>query len=759
MGKIFARPLGWCEGPISGVIMAIRNASILLALVLIGVPHAGQAQVFGTVRVTVRDTQELAVPGADVTLQAEASSWGQNATTNTQGEAVFVAVPVGHYSLKVVAPGFADAARDIQVTSNSVVPVQFALAIGGLTENVYVRASGETINPESIRTETLTHRLDIERQPDADRSGSLSMITNNVPGAFVMHDHLHSRGGHGVTFQIDGVPVPNSNLASVGSQFDPKDIDYLQSERGGLASNYGDRAYGVFNLIPRSGFEGDKFGDLTANIGNYNQASVYSSFGDHANNQRFAYFASGSANRTDRGLERVDVPVLHDKASSYSGFTSLLFLANPKNQYRVVASARQDDYQVPNTSAQQDLGIDDREKATDAFGAGTWVRSSDSGRLMTASPYYHYHREQYLGGVNDPLVTTDDRISHYVGGSFNVTLNPGKHSLHVGSDSFAEHDDSTFGLTANDATGLSLTESEVLWASVVSAYADETYRATNWLTLNGGLRWERFEGSLTEYGTSPRVGTAVTIPKVGVFRASYGHFYQHPQTSTIAGPLLEFALQKGFGYLPVPGERDDIVEVGLGIPVHGWTVDVNGFYNKTKNLVDHEVLGNSNLLFPLTIDNGRVRAVESTLRSPLIAHRLRVHYALSWMMAQGRGQITGGLTDFKPPANNAYFFLDHDQRVTFTPGFELDLPQGTWIAGTVIYGSGFLRGDGPTHMPSHASGDISVGKDFGKSLTLRVTALNVTNELFLTGLNNSFAGTHYTNPREVTAQVRWKFHY
>ena len=739
--------------------MAIRKVSILLALVLIGVAHPALAQVFGTVRVVARDAQDLAVPGADVTLQAEASTWSQSATTNTQGEAVFVAVPIGHYTVKVVLPGFKEAARDIQVTANSVMPVQFALAIGGVTESVHVQAAAESINPESVRTETLTHRLDIERQPDADRSGSLSMITNNVPGAFVMHDHLHSRGGHGVTFQIDGVPVPNSNLASVGSQFDPKDIDYLQSERGGLASNYGDRAYGVFNLIPRSGFEGDKFGDVTANIGNYNQASVYSSFGDHANNQRFAYFASGSANRTDRGLERVDVPVLHDKASSYSGFTSLLFLPSPKNQYRVVASARQDNYEVPNIVAQQALGIDDHEKATDAFGAGTWVRTSDSGMLMTASPYYHYHRERYLGGVNDPLVTNDDRISHYVGGSFNVTLNPGKNSLHVGSDSFAEHDDSTFGLAANDATGLSLTESEVLWASVVSAYADETYRATNWLTLNGGLRWERFEGSLTEYGTSPRVGTAITVPKVGVFRASYGHFYQHPQTSTIAGPLLQFALQTGFGYLPVPGERDNIVELGLGIPVHGWTIDVNGFYNKTKNLVDHEVLGNSNLLFPLTIDNGRVRAFESTLRSPLIAHRLRMHYALSWMEAQGRGEITGGLTNFKPPANNAYFFLDHDQRVTFTPGFEVDLPAGAWVAGTVIYGSGFLRGDGPAHLPSHTSGDISVGKDFSKSVTVRVTALNVTNELFLTGIDNSFAGTHYTNPREVTAQVKWKFHY
>ena len=739
--------------------MAIRRASILLALVLSSVAHPALAQVFGTVRVTARDAQDLAVPGADVTLQAEASTFSQSATTNTQGEVVFVAVPIGHYTVKVALPGFNEAARDIQVTANSVVPVQFALAIGGVTEHVQVQATAETINPESVRTETLTHRLDIERQPDADRSGSLSMITNNVPGAFVMHDHLHSRGGHGVTFQIDGVPVPNSNLASVGSQFDPKDIDYLQSERGGLASNYGDRAYGVFNLIPRSGFEGDKFGDVTANVGNYNQAGVYTSFGDHATNQRFAYFASGSANHTDRGLERVDIPVLHDKASSYSGFTSLLFLPSPRNQYRVVASARQDDYQVPNIVAQQELGIDDHEKATDAFGAATWVRTSVSSLLMTASPYYHYHRERYLGGVNDPLVTNDDRISHYVGGSFNVTLNPGKHSLHVGTDSFAEHDDSTFGLTANDATGLSLTESEVLWASVVSGYADETYRATNWLTLNGGLRWERFEGSLTEYGTSPRVGTAVTIPKVGVFRASYGHFYQHPQTSTIAGPLLQFALQTGFGYLPVPGERDNIVEVGLGIPVHGWTVDLNGFYNKTKNLVDHEVLGNSNLLFPLTIDNGRVRAFESTLRSPLIAHRLRTHYALSWMMAQGRGDTTGGLTNFKPPAHNAYFFLDHDQRVTFTPGFEVDLPRGTWIAGTVIYGSGFLRGNGPAHLPSHTTGDISVGKDFNKSLTLRVTALNVTNELYLTGFENSFAGTHYANPREVAAQVRWKFHY
>jgi hypothetical protein len=41
------------------------------------------------------------------------------------------------------------------------------------------------------------------------------------------------------------VPVPNSNLATVGSQFDPKDVEYLEIQRGGLGANYGDRSYGV----------------------------------------------------------------------------------------------------------------------------------------------------------------------------------------------------------------------------------------------------------------------------------------------------------------------------------------------------------------------------------------------------------------------------------------------------------------------------------------------------------------------------------
>jgi hypothetical protein len=720
--------------------------------------RGAQAQVFGSVRVSVRDPQNLAVAEAVVSVKAKDSNWSQTTRVNPQGEAVFVTVPFGPYVVSVKSPGFDPFDREIQVISNTQTPVQARLTVAGLEQTVNVKPEVLSVNPESSATQTLTTRQDILLQPSTDRSGSLAMITNNVPGTFVMHDHLHSRGGHGVTWQIDGVPVPNSNLASSGAQFDPKDVASLETERGGLAANLGDRAYGVFNVVPRSGFEDHRFGEASATYGSYRRADGYLSIGDHNATERFAYFASVNANRTDLGLERVDLEILHDAGKTGSGFTSLQYILTPRDQLRVVGSFRADHNEVPNIVEQQRMGIDDHQRTTDGFSNLTWAHTFEGGTLLTVSPYYHYNRGQYIGGPNDPLITQDNRSSHYVGGSLNVTRTSGRHTLRLGTDSFGERWSSLFGLTSTTGSQLSLTESEQVWASVVSAFAEDTFRATPWLTLNTGLRFERFSGTLTEYGTSPRIGAAMALGRGTVLRASYGRFYQHPQVATVSGPVLEFALRDGFDILPIPGERDQVWELGYAIPIRGWTLDFDGFYNQTRNAVDHDVLGNSNLLFPLTIESGRVRAFESTLRSPKLFDRLQWHYAFSLMRAQGRGKTTGGLTNFSPPAND-YFFLDHDQLLTFNTGAEVMLPGRAWISGAVLYGSGFLLGDGPDHLSPHTTVDLAAGKDVTKDLSLRVTVTNLGNAAFLTGFANSFAGTHYQTPREISVQVRYKFHY
>jgi outer membrane receptor protein involved in Fe transport len=214
----------------------------------------------------------------------------------------------------------------------------------------------------------------------------------------------------------------------------------------------------------------------------------------------------------------------------------------------------------------------------------------------------------------------------------------------------------------------------------------------------------------------------------------------------------------GVGFLPLRGERDEQWEVGIGIPFKGWAIDGGYFHTFAKNYFDHDALGNSNIFFPLTIDRARIRGWEATLRSPQIG-RVKAHLAYSHQYAEGRGGVSGGLTDFVPPEDGSYFFLDHDQRDTLNFGFDVNLPWRSWVSSNVLYGSGFLAGDGPAHFPGHTTLDLSAGKNFGERWGLKLTATNVFNDRYQLDEANTFGGTHFYDARRVALQVRYKFHY
>jgi outer membrane receptor protein involved in Fe transport len=97
--------------------------------------------------------------------------------------------------------------------------------------------------------------------------------------------------------------------------------------------------------------------------------------------------------------------------------------------------------------------------------------------------------------------------------------------------------------------------------------------------------------------------------------------------------------------------------------------------------------------------------------------------------------------------------------VTFNTGLVLLLPKQMWISAALSYGSGFLLADGPDHLSPHTTGDAAVGRNVSDKLSLRLTVTNVADAQFLTGFANSFAGTHYQNPREIAIQIRSKFSY
>ncbi len=150
-------------------------------------------------------------------------------------------------------------------------------------------------------------RTDIEQTPGADRTNGMEMITDYVPASYVTHDMLHMMGGHQVNWLIDGVPIPNTNIATnLGPQIDPRDIDYLEVYSGSYDADYGDRTYGIFNIVPRTGFERNKECDLVITAGNFYQTDDQLSCGGHT--QRFAWYASVNGNRSAYGLQTPDSP-------------------------------------------------------------------------------------------------------------------------------------------------------------------------------------------------------------------------------------------------------------------------------------------------------------------------------------------------------------------------------------------------------------------------------------------------------------------
>jgi hypothetical protein len=728
----------------------------ILAAALIWSPPLRAADV-GSVRGVVHDSQHLPIAQAAVKLKSATSDWQQSASTDDHGEFAFITVPLGDYVLSVSQSDYAATTQLVSVASGSFPVAHIQLAKGPALDSVTVTAAADTSVPNTATPTTVVSRQDIERTPGADRSNSLAMITNYVPGAYVVHDQLHLRGGHQTTWAIDGVEIPNTNIASnLGPQIDPKDIDYLEVQRGSYQADQGDRTYGIFNVVPRTGFERDNQAELIASAGNFAQTNDYLSVGSHT--ERFAYYASVNGNRSDLGIQTPVSQIIHDTESGYGGFSTLIFNATGDDQFRLVLSARHDNYDIPNVPGQVAADV---QRETDTFAILSWVRKLNADAALTTSLFYHQNRADLDGAANDsPISTTDQRSSSYVGGQETLRLHWSRHDLQIGVTGFSQRDDEAFNVLFNDGSQSAPVNQRLKpTGSSVAAYIEDNFKATEWLQFAGGVRQTHFDGDLSENATSPRLGVTIKLPGgYWLLRGFWGKYYQAPPLTTLAGPLLQFAQNNDLGFLPLRGERDEEYQFGLTIPILGWTVDIDHFHTAAKNFFDHNNIGNSNAFLPLTIDGAIIAGNELSIRSPKLWSVGSAHLTYSNQTANGFGAVNGGLTDFEPSGGS--FALDHDQRNTANIGFDANLPWQAFASADIAYGSGFANGDGtPSHLPGHAELNLSAGKNFGPAFSASLTILNVTDRHLLVDNSLTFGGFHYNDPRQIYAQIHYKFGY
>ena len=166
------------------------------------------------------------------------------------------------------------------------------------------------------------------------------------------------------------------------------------------------------------------------------------------------------------------------------------------------------------------------------------------------------------------------------------------------------------------------------------------------LTINAGLRWDRYRLVVEDHALSPRLGAAWSWPAANlVARASYDRAFQTPAFENLllaSSPDIE-ALDDDAVRLPVQPSLGHFYEAGISKGLAGTArLDASYFERRMTNFADDDLLLNTGVSFPIAFQHAVVRGTEVQLRVPRW-RQLSGSVSYAWMRGVGDLPITGGL--------------------------------------------------------------------------------------------------------------------
>jgi len=183
-----------------------RIAVWVLAVVLFAaVPVFAQLPT-ATILGSVKDPSGALVAGASVTVQNVDTGTSRSISTDESGAYRLVALPVGHYDLKVEAPGFKPTTRKgfvLDVGEEAV--LNFALEVGSTSETVLVAAEAPLVNTTTASLGGLVNEAKLAELPLNGRNYlDLVLLSPGISQDTVIV-HLGG-GGEGTTYSSTGAP-------------------------------------------------------------------------------------------------------------------------------------------------------------------------------------------------------------------------------------------------------------------------------------------------------------------------------------------------------------------------------------------------------------------------------------------------------------------------------------------------------------------------------------------------------------------------
>lgn len=235
----------------------------------------------GSISGTVTDSSGAAIPAASITVRNVDTGVVQTVKSNGVGSYSFPALPYGHYSVIVSAPGFkAYQVTGVTINANSLIRVDAKLQPGMVSTQVTVNATAAEVNTQNAQMGGVIGGKEMLDMPLASRSftdlfalqpGVVPVNSGEYGDSSVAPGIQSSTAGQismsGARENMNGFTVngANVNQGTAGGIEIVPNIDSLQQFRiltNNTSAQYGNYAGGLVNVVTKSGtnkFHGDAF--------------------------------------------------------------------------------------------------------------------------------------------------------------------------------------------------------------------------------------------------------------------------------------------------------------------------------------------------------------------------------------------------------------------------------------------------------------------------------------------------------------------
>jgi len=745
--------------------MSRYSAALVATVLTLSIAAPVLAATTGLVRGTVTIDGKPAA-GVSVSIQGEGSLFRR--TTDANGGYVFPQVPYGTYRVIAHAEGVPELQVIVNVSSGKVYTINVPLSthLKQIAQTTVTAHAGPESNPPSVNQLT---RDTIQTSPV---NNSLDRLLETLPGVVQFsYNEPVINGFHGVTYNIDGAPLPLATTSNFAEIIDPKVINSIEVLTGAIPAEYGgDRMGGVVNIIsnrPTDLPEGT-YGEITGGFGNEGQGIGELDVASRSGQSEF--FLSANTQTTDRGLDAPTYTPINDASSNTDEFFRFMTQLTPRSSLAFDYSNQFTQFEIPiNTSPDNPLdpvvsapGTLDTQLEYERFANLNFTQISQDGNgVFQVIPWWRSTRIDYDGDLAADVLAVEpdfpicpptcEKTVHLVGldqgsfasyvglrmSDFRATAN---HAWKIGVDVSRESATASqeFACYYVDcaASGTvavpyypAYTIPQGQAGSQIGIYGEDRWQETPNLLWSYGLRYDASTGYVGGNALSPRIGMSIWDGGKNVAHVYYGRFYAAPLLEDVrqACVLLEAqeACSTTHPVYDLKPENDAYFEMGdvYSFNPH-FTLMANLFEKTVVNVLDTTQLFNTPIFAVYNNSIGINHGFELRLLDNLPTSD---QWFITGTISGSYAACISGSEFLFPPNTNlpgvpcvAQLSLeDHSQTVDATAAYTHRFggaPKLWWATLQGDYGSGFpvqfqdANVNLSGTLPAHTTADLSLGR-------------------------------------------------